>query len=59
MFDKGLSLLCAFGMPGYKHSDGLFSFHFKKYIYVAFLDAERALKFAFLINQRLGKNLIE
>lgn len=22
MFDKGLSLLCAFGMPGYKHSDG-------------------------------------
>lgn len=23
MFDKGLSLLCAFGMPGYKHSDGL------------------------------------
>lgn len=26
MFDKGLSLLCAFGMPGYKHSDGLFVF---------------------------------
>lgn len=25
MFDKGLSLLCAFGMPGYKHSDGSFS----------------------------------
>lgn len=24
MFDKGLSLLCAFGMPGYKHPDGLF-----------------------------------
>ena len=23
MFDKGLSLLCAFGLPGYKHSDGL------------------------------------
>ncbi|CAF5059753.1 unnamed protein product [Rotaria magnacalcarata] len=38
MFDKGLSLLCAFGMPGYKHPD----------------DAERALKFAFLITQRLG-----
>ena len=29
MFDKGLSLLCAFGMPGYKHSDGLL-FIFKK-----------------------------
>ena len=29
MFDKGLSLLCAFGMPGYKHSDGsFFSFSF-------------------------------
>ncbi|CAF2033696.1 unnamed protein product [Rotaria magnacalcarata] len=39
MFDKGLSLLCAFGMPGYKHPD----------------DAERALKFAFLITQRLEK----
>ena len=26
MFDKGLSLLCAFGMPGYKHTDGLFRF---------------------------------
>jgi hypothetical protein len=25
MFDKGLSLLCAFGMPGYKHPDGWFS----------------------------------
>ena len=24
MFDKGLSLLCAFGMPGYKHPDGLY-----------------------------------
>lgn len=23
MFDKGLSLLCAFGMPGHKHPDGL------------------------------------
>lgn len=31
MFDKGLSLLCAFGLPGYKHSDGLrFSFCCKK-----------------------------
>ncbi|CAF0761369.1 unnamed protein product [Adineta steineri] len=39
MFDKGLSLLCAFGMPGCKHSD----------------DAERALKFGFLITQRLEK----
>ncbi|CAF3531455.1 unnamed protein product [Rotaria sp. Silwood1] len=39
MFDKGLSLLCAFGMPGYKHPD----------------DAERALKFGFLITQRLEK----
>ncbi|UJR29000.1 hypothetical protein I4U23_010218 [Adineta vaga] len=39
MFDKGLSLLCAFGMPGYKHPD----------------DAERALKFSFLITQRLEK----
>jgi hypothetical protein len=26
MFDKGLSLLCAFGMPGYKHPDGLLRF---------------------------------
>ncbi|CAF0901131.1 unnamed protein product [Didymodactylos carnosus] len=38
MFDKGLSLLCAFGLPGYKHPD----------------DAERALKFGFLLSQRLG-----
>lgn len=58
MFDKGLSLLCAFGMPGYKHPDGLFfifKFIQKKKRYMSnLIDAERALKFAFLITQRLG-----
>jgi len=57
MFDKGLSLLCAFGMPGYKHSDGLIKeIKLKKERSLRlFLDAERALKFSFLITQRLGK----
>ena len=34
MFDKGLSLLCAFGMPGYKHPDGAFSFLSKSQLFV-------------------------
>jgi len=32
MFDKGLSLLCAFGLPGYKHPDGSFVSLFEKKI---------------------------
>jgi hypothetical protein len=59
MFDKGLSLLCAFGMPGYKHTDGLIRLIKNTKFIKDFLDAERALKFSFLITQRLGKKRIK
>jgi hypothetical protein len=54
MFDKGLSLLCAFGMPGYKHPDGLIRLIKKYEIYQGFFRCRTSVEIQFSYYSKIG-----